>query len=53
MMENKNAKLSIFLNDNNSSSEKSLAVVMATVIQESKPPASESPFSLSPSTGTK
>lgn len=47
MTENKKAKLSIFfLNDSSSSSEKSLGVVMAPVIQESESLASKFPFSL-------
>lgn len=55
MIENTNGKLSIFffLNDSNSSSEKHLGVVMATVIHESEPLASKSPFSLFSSAGTK
>lgn len=53
MVENKKAKLNFFLNDCNSSSEKSLGVVMATVKQESKPLASKSPFPLFPNTSTK
>lgn len=48
MVGNKNTKLTnFFLSDSNSSSEKSLGVVMATVIQESEPLVPKSSFSFS------